>query len=165
MQSWNRDRGVFEHSLNGLDQTAHSEVFLDDNVIHGAHDKSYLGGVSCACKVCVDLFGLGLVQGYKSIEDIVASGSIVRATFVVGEVVLHRAYGELLLESVDLVQEKDDAGLDEPSRIADTVEKCKSFLHTVHSFVFEQKLVVFRNGNQEQDGGNILEAVDPLLSF
>jgi hypothetical protein len=38
-------------------------------------------------------------------------------------------------------------------------------LHTVDCLVFEQELVVFRDGNKEENGGNIFEAVDPLLPF
>jgi hypothetical protein len=38
-------------------------------------------------------------------------------------------------------------------------------LHTVHSLIFEQQLVVFGDGDEEKDGGNILKAVNPLLSF
>jgi len=38
-------------------------------------------------------------------------------------------------------------------------------LHTVHGFVFEEKLVVFRNGDEEENCRDVLEAVDPLLSF
>ena len=86
-------------------------------------------------------------------------------TFIVWKVILHRAHWQLLLEPVDLVQEQDDAGLNEPPRIADAVEKCKSFLHTIHGLIFEQQLVVFGNGDKEQYGGDILETVDPLLSF
>ena len=38
-------------------------------------------------------------------------------------------------------------------------------MHTVDSLIFEQKLVVLGNGNKEEDGGDVLEAVDPLLSL
>ncbi len=88
-----------------------------------------------------------------------------RPTFVVGEVVLHGAHGQLLLESIDLVQEQDDGGLDEPPRVADGVEQCESFLHTVDRLVFEQELVVLGDGDQEQNRGDVLEAVYPLLTF
>ena len=48
--------------------------------IYSAHDKSYLGGIGCASEVCVDLLGLGLVERYKPVEDVVASRSVVGAT-------------------------------------------------------------------------------------
>ena len=86
-------------------------------------------------------------------------------TFVVREIILHRADWQFLLESVDLVQEENYAGLDEPSRIANAVEQCESFLHSVDSLVFEQQLIVFGNGDQEEDSCDIFEAVNPLLSF
>lgn len=38
-------------------------------------------------------------------------------------------------------------------------------MHTVDRLIFEQKLVIFRDGDKEENGGNILEAVDPLLPF
>lgn len=38
-------------------------------------------------------------------------------------------------------------------------------MHSVHSFIFEQELVIFGDGDQEKDSGDILEAVDPLLSL
>lgn len=38
-------------------------------------------------------------------------------------------------------------------------------MHTVDSLVFEEELIVFGDGNEEEDGGNVLEAMDPLLSL
>ena len=86
-------------------------------------------------------------------------------TFVVWEVILHWTDWQLLLESVDLIQEQNYAGLDEPSGIADAVEKCEGLLHSVDGLVLEKKLIVFGDGDQEEDCCDILEAVDPLLSF
>ena len=48
--------------------------------IDGAHDKPYLRGIRCASEMCVDLLGLGLVEGHESVEYVVASCSIVRTT-------------------------------------------------------------------------------------
>ena len=86
-------------------------------------------------------------------------------TFIIWEVILHGADRELLLKSIDLVQEQNDASLDEPPRIADAVEKSEGFLHTVHSLVFKQQLIILGYGDQEEDGGHVLEAMDPLLPF
>ena len=113
----------------------------------------------------VDLFLLGLVERNETVENVVAGGSIVGSTLVVGEVVLHRAHGELLLETVDLVEEKNDGGLDEPTGVADRVEQSQGLLHTVDGLIFEKQLVVLGNGDQEENGGDILEAVNPLLTL
>lgn len=86
-------------------------------------------------------------------------------TFVVWKVVLHGADGQLLLESVNLVQEQDDTGLDKPSRIANAVEEGEGFLHSVDGFIFEEQLVVLGDGDQKQNGGHILETMNPLLSL
>lgn len=86
-------------------------------------------------------------------------------TFIIWEIILHWAHWQLFLESVDLVQEQNDARLDKPPRVANAVEQCKSFLHAVHSLVLEKKLVVFGDGDQEKDCGHILEAMYPFLSL
>lgn len=84
-------------------------------------------------------------------------------TFVVWEVVLHWAHWELLLEAVDLVKEQDDGRLDEPPRIANGVEQCEGFLHAVDRLVLEEELIVLGDGDEEEDCGDVLEAMDPLL--
>ena len=38
-------------------------------------------------------------------------------------------------------------------------------MHTVDGLVFEKQLIVLGNGDKEEDGGNVLEAVNPLLTF
>lgn len=113
----------------------------------------------------VNLLLFGLVERNKAIKDIIASSGVVSTTFVVGEVVLHGADRKLLLEAVDLVQEENDGCLDEPTRVADRVEQGQSFLHTVDGLIFEKELVVFGDGDKEENGGDILEAVNPLLTF
>ena len=113
----------------------------------------------------VDLLLLGLVQRHETVEDVIARRGVVGTTLVVREVVLHGADGQLLLEAIDLVEEKNDGGLDEPSRVADRVEQCQGFLHTVDRFIFEKQLVVFGDGNQEENRSHVFEAVNPLLPF
>lgn len=133
--------------------------------IDGSHDETDLGGICGAGKMRVDLLRLRLVERYEAVENVIASRSVVVATLVIREVVLHRAYGKLFPESIDLVQEENDAGLDEPSGVANRVEERQGLLHTVDSFVFEQKLIILGDSHEEENGGNILETVDPLLSF
>ena len=36
-------------------------------------------------------------------------------------------------------------------------------MHPVDGFVLEEKLIIFGNGNKEEDRCDVLEAVDPLL--
>lgn len=109
-------------TIGSLDQTAETEVLLDDDIVHCCHHESNLGGISSAGEVRVDLLLLGLVQGNESVEDVVASRGVVGTALVIREVVLHRANGELLLEAIDLVEEENDRGLDEPPGVADRVE-------------------------------------------
>jgi hypothetical protein len=62
----------------------------------------------------VDLLGLVLVQANEAVENVIASRGVVVAALVVREVVLHGADRQLLLESIDLVEEQNDRCLDKP---------------------------------------------------
>lgn len=87
-----------------LYQAAHAEILLDDDVcgristcvlkegfdkrklafqhtVHSRHDEADLHGIGGACKVCVDLLGLVLVQRDEAVEDVVACRSVVRTAW------------------------------------------------------------------------------------
>ena len=84
--------------------------------------------------MCIDLLRLVLVQGNKTIKDVITRRRIIRSAFIkirllvplavgailvelafiIWEVILHWADRELLLKPIDLVQEQDDGGFDEP---------------------------------------------------
>lgn len=83
--------------------------------VDSGHDESNLSRVGGASKVSVDLLRLVLVQANEAVEDVVASSGVVVTTFVVWEVVLHGADGQLLLEAINLVEEENDRCLGEPS--------------------------------------------------
>ena len=38
-------------------------------------------------------------------------------------------------------------------------------MHPIYSLVLKQKLIILRDGNEEEDRRDILEAVDPFLAF
>ena len=65
----------------------------------------------------------------------------------------------------NLVEEEDDRRPDEPSRVADGVKERQGLLHTVDVLVFVEELVVLGDGDEEDDGCDVLEAVDPLLAL
>lgn len=91
--------------------------------VDGRHDESDLCCIGSASEMRVDLLSLMLVETDEAVENVVARRSVVITTLVVREVILHRADGELLLEPIDLVEEKDDGRLDEPPGVADGVEQ------------------------------------------
>lgn len=113
----------------------------------------------------INLLLFRLIQRHKAIKDVITSSGIVGTALVVGEIVLHWADGKFLLEAIDLVKEQDDGCLDKPSRVANGVEQGKCFLHTVDRFVFEEQLVIFGDGYQEENRRHIFEAVNPLLTL
>lgn len=86
-------------------------------------------------------------------------------TFIIREVVLHRTYGQLLSESINLVQEQNDTCLDEPSWVADGVEQRQCLLHTIDRLILEKQLIIFRDSDQKEDRSDVFETMDPLLSF
>lgn len=107
--------------------------------VYSRHHESDLRRVGSTCEMGVYLLCLMLIEGDESVQDVVACRSVIRATFsnirllmlatpsavlvqlafIVREIVLHRRHRKFLLESVDLVQEKNNRGLDEPPGIAD----------------------------------------------
>lgn len=131
----------------------------------------------------INLLRLVLVQGNKSVQNVVAGRSIIGSTFsniryvmapaivanlvqlafIIREIVLHGGDREFLLKPVDFVQEQDDRGLDKPSGVADRVKECERFLHSIDGLVFEEQLIVLRDGHEEKNGGDILKAVYPFL--
>ena len=74
----------------------------------------------------------------ESVQDVVTRRAVVLTTLVIGEVVIHGRDGQLLLEAIDLVEEENDAGLGEPSAVANRVEQRECFLHAVDRLVLEQ---------------------------
>lgn len=133
--------------------------------INSRHNEPNLRRIRRARKMGINLLILGLIQAHEAMENIVARLLVVLASLVVGEVVLHGREGKLFPEAIDLVEEENDGSLDEPARVADGVEEGEGFLHTVYSLVFEKKLVVLGDGDEEEDGGDVLETVDPLLAL
>ena len=133
----------------------------------------------------INLLRFVLVQGNKSVQDVVAGRSIIRSTFgnirtvkhpavvanlvqlafIIREIVLHGGHWEFLLKPVDLVQKQDDRGLDKPSGVADGVKEGESFLHSIDGLVFKEQLVVLGDGNEEKDGRDVLKAVNPFLTL
>lgn len=117
--------------------------------IDSSHDESDLSGIRRACEMCVDLFRFMLVQADESVQDVVASRWVVIAILIIREVVLHWTDWKLLLESINLVEEKNYRRLDEPPGIANRIEQGKRFLHTVDRLIFEKELIVLGNGDEE----------------
>jgi hypothetical protein len=51
------------------------------HTIDSSHDESNLRGIRGACEVSVNLLLFGLVQGYETVQDVVARGRIIGTTF------------------------------------------------------------------------------------
>ena len=111
----------------------------------------------------INLFRFVLIQRYKSVQNVVARSSVIGSTFsnirflmpsavrpilvelafIVREIILHGGDGEFFLESIDLVEEKNDRSLDEPPGVANRVEESQSLLHPIDGLIFEEELIIF----------------------
>ena len=67
----------------------------------------------------------------------------------------------LILEQISLVEEEDHGSLSEPARVADLLEQVERLDDAVRVLVLVQHLIVLADGGNEQNGGHVLEAVDP----
>jgi len=134
--------------------------------LDGAQNEFNLLGVSCTGIMSINLLGRSrLVERDKTMEEIIASHVVVVATLIVREVISKGRMREFLGEEIDLVQEQDDGGLDKPPGVANGIEKGESLLHTINALIFVEDLVVLGEGDEEHEGGDILKAMNPLLSF
>ena len=66
---------------------------------------------------------MGPVNLVESPQQILRRSINIISTRVVREVVAQRRAAKLLLEKIDLVEEEDDTGAHEPSRIDDRIEQ------------------------------------------
>ncbi len=146
-----------EDKKRALEQTAIAQVDLNDNIVHRRHDELDLACIGRTGKVGVDRLCIALVQTDETVDDVFACRVVVRTTSVIAKIVSHGRDGELLFEKINLVEEKNDGSLDKPSRVADAVKERQGFLHTVDVFILVQQLIVFRDGDEEDDRCDILK--------
>lgn len=83
----------------------------------------------------------------ESPQKVLGRAVHVVAARVVGEIVDQGRATELLTEKINLVEEEDDAGPHEPSRVHYRIEENKTFHHTVlHVSVSRASKTIFREG-------------------
>lgn len=84
-------------------------------------------------------------------QDVLGGLVDIGAAGVLREVVDQGYFRQLLLEHVDLVQEENDRGAEEPSRVDHRLEQNERLLHAVLTVLLEQHLVVLAEGDTEDD--------------
>ena len=72
---------------------------------------------------------------------------------------------DLILEQVLLVEEEHYGDGREPFGVADLVEELERLVHAVRLLVLIERQIVLGQSHEEEDGRDILEAVDPLLTL
>ena len=81
----------------------------------------------------------------------------------VGEVVLDTEVLDLLLQQVRFVQEEDDGDPREALVVDDGVEDVAGLHQPIGDAVLHQHLVELAGRRQEEDGRDLVEALEPLL--
>lgn len=98
-----------------LQQATFTKIVLNNDIIHCCHDKPDLLCIGGTGEMSIDLFRVGLVEGNKSIQDIIARCFVCFWARKIREVFSKWMFWQLLLEDIDLVEEKNDGCLYEPS--------------------------------------------------
>lgn len=71
--------------------------------------------------------------------------------------------GHALGKDIGLVEHEDERTPLEPATVGDTLPEHGRLGESVHRRVFEQDLVVFRDGRDKDEHIDVLEAVDPVF--
>jgi hypothetical protein len=142
---------------------------MEQKVLHSFENDLDVVGVGRTGKVRVNIFGLvgkRVADIAKFLTDKFGSVLVTVVALVLGEGGLQGgATGQLVLEQILLVQEQDHGGLGEPLGNADLVEQLQRFVHSVSFAIFVEGQIEARQGYDKKYGGNILEAIHPLLSL
>jgi len=142
--------------LDGLLEKGGSEI---------GEDEFDVGSVGSAGDVRENLLERIGVLCKEDVLDELAGVLVVLASCVFGEAHVQIGLEDLLLEEILLVEEQDDRRVHEPFVVADFLEEFEGFSHAVGLVVFVEEEVVFGEGDTEDGGGDVLEAVHPLLAF
>jgi hypothetical protein len=89
------------------------------------------------------------IQQDKSASDILARGGEVWSSIMI-KIRLQWAFRQLLPEHVSLVERCNDWSFDGPSGVTNRVKQVKGFLHATDCLVFDERLVILREGDYEQ---------------
>ncbi len=86
-------------------------------------------------------------------------------TGVIIETAFHVDTLDLFFKEIAFVEKEDDGGVSKPLTVADLVKEGDGFVHAVDTFVLVKLHVVLAEGDAEDEGRDILEAVDPLFAL
>lgn len=143
------------------------KIALDDHILHRGHGDLEQVGVGGIGEVAVDFLLWVAVQGAELVHEVL--GYLLPVCRVANEiceaVLLHGGVWKLLLEQIHLVEEKNQRRPGEPLRVGNRLPQHERFLHLVTILILHQALVVSGNGDKEKQAVDVLETVDPLLSF
>lgn len=152
--------------LRALEETTVFQVFFDDNVGDGVKHKLDVLRVCGAGHVGIDFFDVSSQVKLQELQlDVITSIFIGVWAIIIREAHAEVSLLDLLCEDIFLVEEEYDGGGCEVTVVANTVEQVKTLVHAVHFIILHQHHVVSAEGSNENDTGDPLKAMDPLLSF
>jgi len=141
------------------------KVLRQNGQLAGLEHFRYVRRVRSAGQVREDQAVLVLIDLQEAGLDVLARIRKAIVTIVFGEAHFDVDFGQFVLEQIDLVEKENDGGLCKVFIVGDGFEDFDGFVDAVFLLVFVQRLVVLADGGHKDDGGHILEAVDPLPAF
>lgn len=139
---------------------------MQDDILNGVENETNVVCVCGAGDVWVHLLLVwGLVEVHKATLDKLCSLIVVESTIKLREANVQIDLFDLVSEEVALVQEENERNRREPSGIANLVKELERFMHSINGLVLVKLEIVLAHGYAKDHGGNVLEAVNPLLSL
>lgn len=105
------------------------------------------------------------VEPQEPIPDELGCSLIVHSAGVVWKVLRKGTRAKLLPEDVCLVQKEDNRGMVEPARIHNVVEELKGLNESILARIFGQQLVIFAQGNAEDDCCGVFKDLHPATAL
>ncbi len=141
-------------------------VSRKDRILNNIKDYFNILSVRCRGEMAIKLLGLVLPNGVEHAHH--ETLHVFKPVWVPGEiweVVADAAVLDLVYEEIRLVEKEDDRYTAEAPVVDDRVKDIDAFHQTVGDAVLKEGLVEGTGGDEEQDGGDFIKALEPLVSL
>lgn len=141
-------------------------VASQNGVLYYVEDNLNVLGVGCRGEVPVELLGTVLPHRIEHANEVVLNvAKVTGVATEILEVILDVPHLNLIGQEVGLVEEEDDGDASEAAVVDDGVKDVDALLEPVSRAVFQESLVVLAGAHEEEDGRDLVKALEPLLSL
>ena len=146
-----------------FEDTSRNEGLFQEDFADGTEDDGDIFTVGSTSTMNVDSAVFAHVE--KLFFDVFNSRTIFFTAFVLGGTPRKIDLFNLDSEEIFFVEEEDDGSVFEPGTVDQISEKGKGLVHTLDVGIFAETHVVFGERDKENDGGHVLEAVEPFSAL